>query len=186
MKRIHEKLNIYKADEGCLIISKSNGRMVGNILRLDALDSIDNYEEVAISDYVEPGPTASELLEAAKKEKIAEIERYNKSDAVNCFYLGEQQMWLTRDDRTQIDESIAAYENTGESTMTKYFGGKPYTFPLTVWRQMLSMLIVYASEALNVTEMHKAAVNALESVEDVEAFDITAGYPEKLVFPATV
>jgi hypothetical protein len=40
---------------------------------------------------------------------------------------------------------------------------------------------VYASDALNVTEGHKAAINALESVGDVEAYQFT-GYPEKLAF----
>ena len=91
-------------------------------------------------------------------------------------------MWLTREERTQIDESINAYEATGATEMTKYFGGVAYTFPLAQWKQMLNMLIVYASEALNVTEGHKAAVLALESIENVEAYDYTVGYPEKLVF----
>ena len=44
------------------------------------------------------------------------------------------------------------------------------------------VLEVYAGDALNVTESHKAAVNALNSVEEVEAYDITDGYPEKLTF----
>ena len=47
---------------------------------------------------------------------------------------------------------------------------------------MLVAIEVYAGDALNVTESHKAAVNALDSVEAVEAYDITAGYPEKLSF----
>ena len=47
---------------------------------------------------------------------------------------------------------------------------------------MLVAVEVYAGDALNVTESHKAAVEALESVEDVEAYDYTVGYPTKLVF----
>ena len=46
---------------------------------------------------------------------------------------------------------------------------------------MLGLVEVYASDALNVTESHKAAINALESIEDVEAYEFT-GYPEKLSF----
>ena len=34
--------------------------------------------------------------------------------------------------------------------------------------------------ALNVTEAHKAAVMAMDSVEDIENYDITQGYPQKL------
>ena len=66
--------------------------------------------------------------------------------------------------------------------MTRYFCGVPLTFTLEQWEQMLTKLLIYAGDALNVTESHKAAVMAMESVEDVEAFDITQGYPKKLVF----
>jgi hypothetical protein len=45
---------------------------------------------------------------------------------------------------------------------------------------MLNALEVYAAEALNVTESHKAAVNALTTIEEIEQYDITTGYPEKL------
>lgn len=47
---------------------------------------------------------------------------------------------------------------------------------------MLVALEVYAGDALNVTESHKAAVNALETIEEVDNFDITTGYPDKLSF----
>lgn len=129
-----------------------------------------------------PAPTPEELLERAKSEKLMELEAYDNSDAVNSFTLGGQTMWLTRDERTQIDESINAYEATGATSMTKYFGGVPYTFTLALWKQMLNALIVYASEALNVTEAHKAAINALTTVEDVEAYNFQTGYPQKLPF----
>jgi hypothetical protein len=47
---------------------------------------------------------------------------------------------------------------------------------------MLVLLEIYASEALNTTERHKIAINALQTIEDVEAYDYTTGYPEKLQF----
>lgn len=134
------------------------------------------------TEYVEPMPTAEQLLERAKQEKITELEAYDSSDAVNSFTLGGQSMWLTREERTQIDESINAYEGVGMQAMTKYFGGVAYTFPLAVWKQMLNALIVYASEALNVTEGHRAAVLQLQTVQEVEEYDFTTGYPTKLVF----
>ena len=127
------------------------------------------------------GSVVSEL-ERAKMVKLMELEAYDTSTAVNGFTLGGQTMWLTRDERTQIDESINAYEATGATSMTKYFGGVPYTFTLALWKQMLNALIVYASEALNVTEGHKAAINSLHTVNEVEEYDFTVGYPQKLSF----
>ena len=47
---------------------------------------------------------------------------------------------------------------------------------------MLSALELYALECYNVTAAHKAAVSALESVEDIVAYDYTENYPEKLNF----
>ena len=46
--------------------------------------------------------------------------------------------------------------------------------------QLLSALEMYALECFNVTAAHKKAVSALGSVEDVEAFDVTEGYPVRL------
>ena len=45
---------------------------------------------------------------------------------------------------------------------------------------MLNAVEVYASEALNTTESHKAAINSLDSIEDIEEYDFTIGYPNKI------
>lgn len=127
-------------------------------------------------------PPHVRTLEEAQTEKIEEINAYNDSDKVNVFYLGETPMWLTVEERQQVATQISANEAVGRTTMTRWFGGHSYTFPLATWQQMLVALEVYAGDALNVTESHKAAVLALESIENVEAYDYTVGYPEKLVF----
>ena len=125
---------------------------------------------------------AVKTLEQAKREKIMEIERYNSSDAVNSFFIGEQRMWLTVEERQQIATQISANETAGRNNMTRWYGGQSFTFPLATWKQMLVALEVYAGDALNVTEAHKAAVNGLDTVEAVDVYDITADYPEKLAF----
>lgn len=58
--------------------------------------------------------------------------------------------------------------------------GQARTYPLDTWQTMLDKLSVYASEALNVTERHKAEVRAITSIEAVEGYDYKSGYPEKL------
>ena len=130
--------------------------------------------------WVKPEPTAEELLADAKRAKLYDIEAYDESDAVNQFYLGGVPMWLDAPTRQQLRISIEAYRATGAENVTKWFGGQEFTFPTEAWLQMLNALEVYAAEALNVTEAHKAAVMAMDNVEAVEAYDITAGYPQKL------
>jgi hypothetical protein len=119
-------------------------------------------------------------LEQAKAEKVAQIEQYNDSDEVNSFSIGGVPMWLTFDERARIRQSLEAYRNLGKTSMSKWFGGKEFTFPIDTWQAMLDQLSVYASEALNVTEAHKAAVEALTSIEEVDGYDYKQGYPSKL------
>lgn len=125
-------------------------------------------------------PTTEELLADEKKMKINEINEYDQSSNVNLFYLAGQPMWLDAPTRQTLRISIESYIAMGIETVTKWFGGQQFTFPTTAWLQMLNALEVYAAEALNVTEAHKAAVMAMDNIEDVEEYDITIGYPEKL------
>lgn len=147
------------------------GRMVSN-------PTEDMLVEAGYHEYVEPAKTLADY----KADKIAEIEAYDASDAVNSFELGGVRMWLSFDERARIRQSIDAYRNTGRTEMTKWFGGKAFAYPLDTWQSMLDRLSVYASEALNVTEQHRAAIAALATVDEVNAYDITIGYPERLVF----
>lgn len=152
--------------------------VIGDRRYLSPSDEI--LREAGYHEVLPAEPTAEELLAAAKSVKVAEIEEYDASSAVNEFLLGGVPMWLDAQTRQQLRVSIEAYQATGTESVTKWFGGKEFTFPTSAWLTMLNALEVYAAEALNVTESHKAAVMALGSVEDVESYDITQGYPQKL------
>lgn len=160
----------------------------GIIRKLDSgalfmgVPSVEQLTEWGFEEWHDPDPTPEQLLQQAKDNKIAELDAYDSSENVNSFTLGEQEMWLTVEERQQIATQISASEAVGRETMTRWFGGASFTFPLTVWKQMLTALEVYAGDAINVTEAHRAAINALNDIEDVEEYDFTVGYPEKLVF----
>ena len=123
-----------------------------------------------------------EALAAIKADLIAQITAYDTSDAVNSFTLQGKQMWLPKETRVGLVNSVTIEKNAGKETTVLWFGGERYELPVDTALQMLSALELYALECYNVTAAHKAAVNALESVEDVVAYDYTQGYPEKLNF----
>lgn len=125
-------------------------------------------------------PTQAELLEQARANKLAELEAYDSSPNVNSFTLNGVPMWLDYQTRQQLRTSIEAYQAQGIEQVTKWFGGMQFTFPTTTWLYMLNRLEVYASEALNVTESHRAAINSLGSIEDINKYDFTIGYPNKI------
>ena len=135
------------------------------------------YEE-----WVEPAPTPEELLARAKADKIAELEAYDASEAVNSFSVDGKQMWLDAQTRQQLRISLDAMQQAGRETVTKWFDGEQYTYPISLWYQMLAAVEVYASDALNVTESHRADINALTTIQEIEGYDYTTGYPEKLEF----
>ena len=121
-------------------------------------------------------------VEDAKKRKLEEISNYDTSPAVNSFEIYGKEMWLDVATRQQLRTSIESYRAMGIETVSKWFDGIEYTFPVNIWIQMLNALEVYASEALNTTERHKAAVSQLTSVEDIDSYDYMEGYPNKLIF----
>ena len=166
-----------------------NGEIVfftGRVLTTEQGTILNPTEEQMLAEgwqvYVEPEPNNAEKLAAAKAEKIAQIETYDSSDAVEQFTINDVPMWLGHELRQQIRTSADAYEAAGLEDMTKIFNGTEYTFPIATWRQMLNALEIYAAEALNTTERHKATVRAMTRRKDVEDYDYTTGYPAKLSF----
>lgn len=125
---------------------------------------------------------SSKELEFAKKAKIEEISNYDKSDNVNLFSINDESMWLDFDERTRIRTSLEAYKSMGATNMSKWFNGIEYTFTIQQWEQMLNALEVYAAEALNVTESHKAAIDNMSTIEQINEYDFTQNYPQKLIF----
>ena len=128
----------------------------------------------------EPEPTEEELTERARENKLMEIDTYDNSRSVNIFYLAGQPLWLDAQTRQTLRISIESYQTMGIESVTKWFNDQQYTFPTTAWLQMLVALEVYAAEALNVTEAHKAAVRHLTSRVEIDEYDVTVGYPEPL------
>lgn len=168
------------------VIDNENVFFTGNVLHTDEANIINPTEEQMLEAgwmvYEEPEPSNAEKLAAAKAEKIMQIETYDSSDAVEQFTINDTPMWLGHELRQQIRTSAEAYSAIGQETMTKVFNGAEFTFPISVWIQMLNALEVYAAEALNTTERHKNTVMAMTRRKDVEDYDYTTGYPEKLVF----
>ena len=138
------------------------------------------YKAVMSGQPVPPSP--SDPLARAKTQKIADLGRYDSSGAVNGIIVGGVELWIPAEQRAILRTSIDAYKALGETNVTKVWEGVEYTFGVDVWLYMINTVEVYASECFNTTARHKAAINALDSVEAVEAYDFTTGYPPKPTF----
>ena len=156
----------------------------GNILITEDQTYISPSEEILLENgwmiWEEPELSDEVILQREKLAKLGEIDNYDNSSNVNLFYLGGVPMWLDAQTRQTLRISIESYQAMGIQNVTKWFGGQQFTFTTNAWIQMLNTLEVYAAEALNVTEAHKAAIMAMDNIEEIENYDITEGYPEKL------
>jgi len=146
------------------------------------IPSVELIEAWGFREWVEPTPTPKEILERSRQEKLSALEAFDSSDTINSFEVGGVSLWVPADKRAVLRTSIEAYKALGAESITKVWEGEEYTFPITAWDTMLNQVEVYASECFNQTQRHKAAIEALESVEEVEGYDFTEGYPERLRF----
>ena len=76
--------------------------------------------------------------------------------------------------------SIDAAEALGETTITFAIAEQPLTIDIPTAKIVLAKIQRYADATFMVTVKHKAAIAALSSIEEVNAYDFTKGYPEKL------
>ena len=121
-------------------------------------------------------------IHTAREQKTAEIERYDKSEAVNGFTFSGHRMWFDKNERSAIRHGVESCEGSGMETYSIWYGGKEYTLPTAVCRQMLNAVEIYAIRCFDTTERHKANVAALQTLEEIENYNYREGYPEHLNF----
>lgn len=117
-----------------------------------------------------------------KQHKINDILKYDSSPEVNGFYLNDELVWLSKDMRVGLVNSTTIEKNAGIQETTLWFEGRSFVIGVDDVLGMLSALEIYAKQCYNKTQEHIAEVNDLEDVKDVDDYDYTVGYPEKLHF----
>ena len=131
---------------------------------------------------LETGGMTSEaaLTAAAQKMVLAEINKNDTSSAVNGFMLNGQRVWLDKATRIGLMNSTSIAKAMGQPTTTLWLGDVKLVVECDKAIQLLSALEMYALECFNVTAAHKKAVSEMSTVEEVLAYDYTAGYPKIL------
>lgn len=125
-------------------------------------------------------PSEKELLAQAKETKTQEIERYDISDKVNGFKLNGTVFWLDKATRVGLMNSTEITKAAGQETTDLWMGDVKLTIPCDTVIKLLSAIELYALECFNTTARHKAEVQELKTVEEVEKYDIKEGYPKQL------
>lgn len=122
-------------------------------------------------------------IEDVIKNKVAEIQVFDKSKDVNSLVLGGNVMWFDKSTRVGLFNSISIEKQMGKTDTVLWYDATRYIIPISDALSMLDEIEMYALNCYNVTQSHIAAVRALQTIEEIENYDYTIGYPEKLSFP---
>lgn len=182
-------VTVTEVKNGCMKVSADKGFILKggdtytSEIYCDKDAELQDYEVVAYSDYLRAENKKKyegKTIEEAKGMLLAEIEAYDTSPAVNGFSLNNTVVWLDKATRVGLMNSTSITKAMGQATTTLWLGESKMEFPCDTAIQLLSALEMYALECFNVTAAHKKAVSELASIEEVEKYDITAGYPAQL------
>lgn len=119
----------------------------------------------------------------AKIEMVGKIDQYDQSSEVNGFTInGTVEAWFTPAERSNYKSSIDAAKLMGVEMLSFYVGDIKLDVAPAIAEGMLAQIQLYADQCFIVTKQHKAAVEALETMEEVDNYDFKAGYPAKMNF----
>lgn len=190
-------VTVTEVKNGCVKVSADKGFILKggdtytSEIYCDKDAELQDYEVVAYSDYLiaeNKKKYEGKTLEEAKEMLLAEIDAYDKSSAVNGFYLNGMLIPWSKDDpsspnvdkRMGLRQNIADKVALGEENISIWMKGVSFTMPCAQAEVLMRSIENYAYECFNVTAAHKAAVSELTTIEEVEKYDITAGYPAQL------
>lgn len=141
-----------------------------------------DIEDASLATMIRENPLS---LECQKRLLLERIKAYDSSSHVNSFTIGGVQTWLDKATRVGLKLRFEAEQRLGKTETTLWQNGMQFPLPLegdVTALDMLDGIELYASTCYDTTQQHLAAVDSFSTVEEMKAYDYTAGYPEKLVF----
>ena len=172
----------YTAEQEMALVNKYNSYLNSVTIDSAGVDEYNDYLKYIFNAkmVVNRDLELEEALVIAKEKLFNKISEYDKSDEVNGFLLNGELFWLDRETRMSVSYSTSQEKALGNETTTIWLGGKSMVLPCEIVLGLLSQLEVYAKKCYNKTAEHKAAVDKLKTLEDVESYDYKSGYPERL------
>lgn len=134
-------------------------------------------EEMILNDGWEEFEDTAEDL---KKIKLQEIINYDKSEDVNKFFINNFSLWLSREERIVIKDRFQREKDAGKEKTRLLYKGLVLELTPDMGIHLINMVSAYADQCFDVTEAHKSALNDLTTKEEIQSYDYTVGYPEKI------
>ena len=134
--------------------------------------------------------TEEEVLRFAKEEVVKAITAYDSAageGCVNNFYFTygwkRFQYWFNAYERTALTSEATQWaEKHGSYRIDARKYGVSFELPTASLIDFLGQLKDYAIMCYNKTSDHMMTVNALDTIDEVVAYDYRSGYPENIEF----
>ena len=78
------------------------------------------------ADFIQRVSFFDNALDVIKEEAIEQITEYDQSEDVNSFTLQGKTMWLPKETRVGLVNSVTIEKNAGKETTVLWFGGERY------------------------------------------------------------
>lgn len=117
-------------------------------------------------------------IEAWMAIRKMQIQGYDSSNKVNCFYLDDIAFWLDKATRVGLVNSITIEKQSGRPITCLWLGEYSVSLNVDMVLQFLFQLELYAKDCYNVTAQHIVQIEHCKTVEELRGFDISADYPE--------
>lgn len=121
-------------------------------------------------------------FQLTKKVLLSKIDWHRNSKAVKSFFLNGHEVWLDNKARMSLMNSLNIFQEAGEENVTIWFEDLPIELNTGAAIQILKAVEQYAMKCYQITKKHKQAIEALTTEDEINSYDYTVGYPEKLNF----
>lgn len=109
------------------------------------------------------------------------IKQYDKSDEINCVYIGEDKTWFDKNTRSDLISSLKIQKEAGKTDTVLWYkvGEELKSINLTIDEclEFLYKLVIYGDKTYNVTQNHIKAINELTTIDEIMSYNITENYP---------
>lgn len=150
-------------------------------------------EQILAAGYVEyisevSNPTEGQILENLRRGKIAQLHAYDESEEVNVCHISRDGVtmdyWADKHERDSLKSALRDCIMLGRTEYRLDIRelGVSMEVNCEMLLQMMAALEVYAVDCYNKTTDHEFALKSCETKEELEAYDFTQGYPDKLTF----
>lgn len=121
-------------------------------------------------------------VDEARQDLLNKIDEYDTSNNVNAFYINNEMAWIPREVRVSLQNSTNILLRNNIDTVVLWNDINKYELSCEGLLFMLDTIEIYALKCFNRTAEHKANVLQLNTIEEIESYDYTTGYPDKLSF----